>query len=59
MLCYNLWLKSKISKSKIFYVSVGYGIIKKKLDFNENFNDEEECFLSVLNVYFRYIYEKL
>lgn len=28
---------------------------KKKLDFNENVNNEEECFLSALNAYLRYI----
>ena len=32
---------------------------KKKLDFDENVNNEEECFLSALNAYLRYIYEEL
>ena len=38
---------------------LGKALLKKKLDFNENVNNEEECFLSALNAYPRYIYEEL
>lgn len=38
---------------------LGKALLKKKLDFNENVNNEEECFLSALNAYLRYIYEEL
>lgn len=37
---------------------LGMALLKKKLDFNENVNNEEECFLNALNAYLRYIYEK-
>ena len=38
---------------------LGKALLKKKLDFIENVNNEEECFLSALNAYLRYIYEEL